>query len=128
MHSIYCVCTRVIPSAFVTCYCIFSSLFADDFMIYTESSITRSHLIQSNLQTSMDTLTVFNADHRIILSCTKSVRVLFERRKINRLKLQNVTYNGQVIPSSSSLVSPLTLLSPSDLTSVVSPILPVIAS
>ena len=79
------------------------SLFADDFMIYTESSITRSHLIQSNLQTSMDALTLYNSDHRIILSCTKSVRVLFERRKSNRLKPQDVTYNGQVIPSSSSV-------------------------
>ena len=79
------------------------SLFADDFMIYTESSITRSHLIQSNLQTSMDALTLYNFDHRIILSCTKSVRVLFERRKSNRLKPQDITYNGQVIPSSSSV-------------------------
>ena len=78
------------------------SLFADDFMFYTESSITRSHLIQSNLQTSMDALTLFNSDHRIIPSCTKSVRVLFERRKSNRLKPQDVTYKGQVIPSSSS--------------------------
>ena len=52
------------------------SLFADDFMIYSESSITRSDLIQSNLQTSMDDLTLFNSNHRIILSCTKSVRVL----------------------------------------------------
>ena len=69
------------------------SLFADDFMIYTESSITRSHLIQSNLQTSMDALTLYNSDHRIILSCTKSVRVLFERRKSNRLKPQDVTYH-----------------------------------
>ena len=43
------------------------SLFADDFMIYAESSIADSHLIQSNLQTSLDKLTVFNADHRIIL-------------------------------------------------------------
>ena len=79
------------------------SLFADDFLIYTESSITRSDLIQSNLQTSMDDLTLFNSDHRIILSCTKSVRVLFERRKSNRLKPQDVIYNGQVIPSSSSV-------------------------
>ena len=79
------------------------SLFADDFIIYSESSITRSHLIQSNLQTSMDALTLFNSDHRIILSCTKSVRVLFERRKSNRLKPQDITYNGQVIPSSSSV-------------------------
>ena len=79
------------------------SLFADDFMIYSESSITRSHLIQSNLQTSMDDLTLFNSDHRIILSCTKSGRVLFERRKSNRLKPQDVTYYGQVIPSSSSV-------------------------
>ena len=77
------------------------SLFADDFMMYTESSITRSHLIQSNLQTSMDALTLFNSDHRIILSCTKSVRVLFARRK-NRLKPQDITHNGQVTPSSSS--------------------------
>ena len=79
------------------------SLFADDIMIYTESSITRSQLIQSNLQTSMDALTLYNSGHRIILSCTKSVRVLFERRKSNRLKPQDVTYNGQVIPSSSSV-------------------------
>ena len=80
-----------------------NTLFAHDFMIYTESSTTRSYLIQSNLQTSMDALTLFNSDHRIILSCTKSVRVLFERRKINMLKPQDVTYNGQVIPSSSSV-------------------------
>ena len=40
---------------------------------------------------------------RIILSCTKSVRVLFERKKSNRLKPPDVTYNGQVIPSSSSI-------------------------
>ena len=79
------------------------SLFADDFMIYSESSITRSDLIQSNLQTSMDDLTLFNFNHRITLSCTKSVRVLFERKKGYRLKPQDVTYNGQVIPSSSSV-------------------------
>ena len=81
------------------------SLFADDFMIYSESSITRSGQIQSNLQTSMDDLTLFNSDHRIILSCTKSVRVLFERKKRNRLKPQDVPYNGKVIPSSSSVKS-----------------------
>ena len=52
------------------------SLFADDFMIYSESSITQSDLTQSNLQTSMDDLTLFNSNYRIILSCTKSVRVL----------------------------------------------------
>ena len=96
------------------------SLFADDFMIYSESSITRPDLIQSNFQTSMDAMTLFNSDQRIILSCTKSVRVLFERRKSNRLKPQDVTRR--------SLVPPLTLLSPSDLTSVLSPLLPVIAS
>ena len=79
------------------------SLFADDFMIYSESSIAQSDLIQSKLQTSMDALTIFNSDHRIILSSTKSVRVLFERRKCNSLKPQDVTYNGQVIPSSSSV-------------------------
>ena len=79
------------------------SLFADDFMIYSESSITRSGLIQSNLQTSMDDLTLFNSDHRIILSCTKSTRVLFERKKSNMLKPQDVIYNGQVTPSSSSV-------------------------
>ena len=50
------------------------SLFADNFMIYSESSITRSDLIQSNLQTSMDDLNLFNSDHRIILSYTKFVR------------------------------------------------------
>ena len=79
------------------------SLFADDFMIYSESSITQSHLIQSNLQTSMDVLTLFNSDHRIILSCTKSIRVLFERRKSNRIKPQDVIFNAQVIPSSPSV-------------------------
>ena len=73
------------------------SLFADDFVIYSESSITRSDLIKSNLQTSMDDLTLFNSNHRIILSCTKSVMVLFERKKCNRLKPQDITYNGQVI-------------------------------
>ena len=56
------------------------SLFADGFMIYTESSITRSDLIQSNHETSRDNLTLLNSNHRIILSCTKSVRVLFERK------------------------------------------------
>ena len=80
-----------------------NTLFADDFMIYSESSITRSDLIPSNLQTSMDALTIFYYAHHIILSCTKSVRVLIERRKSNRLKPQDVTYNGQVIPSSSSV-------------------------
>ena len=79
------------------------SLFADDFVIYSESSITRSDLIQTNLQTSMDDLALFNSDHRVILSCTKSVRVLFEWKKSNRLKPQDVTYNGQVLPSSSSV-------------------------
>ena len=79
------------------------SLFADDVMIYSESSIIRSDLIQSNLKTSMDDLTLFNSNQCIILSCTKSVRVLFERKKSNRLKRQDVTYNGQVIPSSSSV-------------------------
>ena len=34
------------------------SLFADDFMIYAESSNADSHLIQPNLQTSLDKLTV----------------------------------------------------------------------
>ena len=79
------------------------SLLAYDFMIYAESSIANSHLIQSNLQTSWDKLAVFNADHRIILSCTKSVRVLFERRKSKKLKPQDVSYNGQVIPASTSV-------------------------
>ena len=51
----------------------------------------------------MDDLTLFNSNHRILLSCAKSVRVLFERKKSNRLKPQDVTYNGQVIPSSSSV-------------------------
>ena len=57
------------------------SLSAEDFMIYSESSISRSDIIQSNLQTSLDDLILFNADLRIILSCIKSVRVLCERRK-----------------------------------------------
>ena len=46
---------------------------------------------------------LFNSDHRIILSCTKSVKVLFKRKKSNMLKPQDVPYNGQVIPSSSSV-------------------------
>ena len=79
------------------------SLFDDDFKIYSEFSITRSDLIRSNLQTSMDDLTLFNSNHRIILSCTKSVRMLFRRKKSNRLKPQDVTYDSQVIPSSSSV-------------------------
>ena len=66
------------------------SLFTDDFMIYSESSIIRSDLIQSNLQTSMDDTTLFISDYLIILSCTKSVRVLFERKKGNRLKTSSV--------------------------------------
>ena len=53
--------------------------------------------------TSLDKLTVFNADHRIILSCTKSVRALFERRKSKKLKPEDVSYNGQVIPASASV-------------------------
>ena len=59
-------------------------------------------LTSSNL-TSMDALTLFNSDCCIILSCTKSVRVLFERRKSNRLKPRDFNYNGQVITSSSSV-------------------------
>ena len=51
----------------------------------------------------MDDLTLFNVDHRIILSFTKSVCVLFERQKSTKLKPQDVTYNGQVIPSSFSV-------------------------
>ena len=79
------------------------SLFANDFMVYSESSFIRPDLIQSNLQTSMGDLTLFNADHRITLSCTKSVRVLFERQNSKRQNPQDVTYNGQAIPSSSSV-------------------------
>ena len=67
-------------------------------MIYSESSITRSDLIQS-----MDDLALFNSDHRIILSCAKSVKLLFIRKKSNMLKPQDVTYNGQVIPTSPSV-------------------------
>ena len=70
------------------------SLYADDSMICSESSIIRSDLIQSNFQISMDDLTLFNADHRIILSCTKSAKVLFERQKSKRPKPQDVTSNG----------------------------------
>ena len=73
------------------------------YTVYIIHSISRSDLIQSNLQTSMDALTLFNSDHRIILSCTKSVRVFFEWRNSNRLKPPDATYNGQVIPSSSSV-------------------------
>ena len=81
-----------------------------------------SHLIQSNLQTSLDKLTVFNADHRIILSCTKSVRVLLERRKSKKLRL------SVLLHLLNFLVLPLTLLLPSNLTIILSPISPVIAS
>ena len=56
------------------------SLLADDFVIYSESSVTRSDLIRSNIQISMKELTLFNADHRI-LSCAKSVMVIFEGLK-----------------------------------------------
>ena len=108
-----------------------SSIIVLYFMIYAESSIADSHLIQSNLQTSLDKLTVFNSDHRIILSCTKSVRVLFERQKSKKLKPQDVSYNGQVIPASTSvkfLGITLTLLLPSYFTIILSPISPVIAS
>ena len=104
------------------------SLFTDDFMIHSESSITRSDLIQSNLQTSMDDLALLNSNHRIILRYTKSVRVLFERRKSNRLKPQGVTGRSSLLRHLlSSLVSPLTLLSPSNLTSILSPLLPIVA-
>ena len=48
-------------------------------------------------------MNLFNADHHTIQSCAKSVRVLYEREKCNRLKPQDVTYNDQVIPSSSSV-------------------------
>ena len=51
---------------------------------------------KSNLQTSMNALTLFNSDHRIILSCTKSVRMLFERRKCNSLNPQDVTSSSSV--------------------------------
>ena len=55
----------------------------------------------SNLQTSLDKLTVFNADHCIILSCTISVRVLFERRKSTLTDLMQLRMigvkNGQFI-------------------------------
>ena len=107
------------------------SLFADDFMIYSESSITRSDLIQSNLQTSMDDLTLFNSDHRIIVLCTKSVRVSLKGRRAtgSNHKTSLITVRSSLLRHLlSSLVSPLTLLSPSDLTSVLSPLLPVVAS
>ena len=39
----------------------------------------------------MDDLTLFNTDHRIIPSCTKSVRVLYKRQKRKRLKPEDVT-------------------------------------
>ena len=89
------------------------SLFADDFKIYSESSITQSDLIQSNLQTSMDDLTLFNSNHRIILSCTKSVRVLFENHKTPLITVRSSLLRHLL----SSLVLPLALLSPFDLTS-----------
>ena len=70
---------------------------------FVESFITRSDLIQSNLQISMDDLTLSNADHRILLSCTKYVSVLFERKKSKKLRPQDGTYTGQVILSSLSV-------------------------
>ena len=92
---------------------------------------TRRTLFADDFQTSMDDLTLFNADHRIILSCTKSVRVLFERQNSTNLKPQDATYNGKVIPSiylcsrrkNPSFALPLTPLSPSNRTFVTSPIL-----
>ena len=70
----------------------------------TEKLETFASQLEGALPTkSMDYLTLFNSDHRIILICTKSVRVLFERKESNRLKPQDVTYNDQVIPSSSSV-------------------------
>ena len=80
-----------------------ASLLTDDFMIYSKSDISRSDLSQSNLQIYLDNLTLFNDDHRIILSCTKSVWVIFKRQKSKKLKQQDVTYNGHVITSSSSV-------------------------
>ena len=77
----------------------------------------------------MDDLTLFNSNHRIILSCTKSVRLLFERTFKRAIGSNHKTSLTTVRPSIlrhllSSLVLPLTLLSPSDLTSVLSPLLP----
>ena len=107
------------------------SLFADDFIIYSESSITRSDLIQSNLQASLDELTLYNADHRIILSSTKSVKVLLKRKRAtdSNHKTSLLTIRlPLLLYLLSSLVLPLTLPSTSDLTFVLSPLLPAIAS
>ena len=76
------------------------SLFADDFMIYSESSITRSHLIQFNLYGCSDLIWLRSSHHAKL---HQICQVLFERRKSNRLNPQDVTYNGQVIHSSSSV-------------------------
>ena len=77
------------------------SLFADDLMIHTEFSITRSDL-QSNLQTSMDDPTLFNTDYRVILSSTKSVRVSLKGKRALNLNHK---------PVRSSLILLLSLLS-----------------
>ena len=59
-------------------------------------------VVYEELQSTVDALNRFNADHCIILSCTKSFRVLFEGRKsFKKIKPQDVTYNGPFIPSSS---------------------------
>ena len=81
----------------------------------------------SNLTINMDDLALFN--HRIILSCTKSIRVLFERKKTDsNHKTSLLTARSSLLRHLlSSLVLPLTLLSPSDRTFVHSPLLPVIA-
>ena len=83
---------------------LFSSFFTClNFLSFYPMNPLSLDLTSSNLQTSMDALSLYNSDHRIIQSCTKSVMVLFERRKSNRLKPQDVTYKGQVIPSTSSV-------------------------
>ena len=79
----------------------------------------------------MDDLTLFNADHRILITCTKSARVLLEMQKSTKLKPRDVAYNGQVILTSSYikfLGITFDSVSPLNLTFVTSPLLHVIVS
>ena len=50
----------------------------------------------------MNNLAEFNAVHRVILSCSKSARVLFTKRRRKDLTVQQVTYDGKVIDSKHS--------------------------
>ena len=61
------------------------SLFADDLMFYTEDTINTSAYIRSNLQSCLNNFVDFSVDHRLILSCSKSVSTLFEKKRSGAL-------------------------------------------